>query len=68
MLKIKIFGLEDRNDQNRDMKASKIEEIINDWLTNNQNIQIVSINVTSGGSYTSGEKYYILYKEGEAHE
>ena len=66
MLRIKIFGLE--NQDNKDMKANKVEELINDWLVNNQHIQIISTNVSSGGGFTSGEKYYVLYKEGEAHE
>ena len=68
MLRIKIFGLEDPNNSQKDIKSDKIEQLINNWLMNNQNIEIVSINVSSGGGYTSGEKYYILYREGEAYE
>ena len=68
MLRIKIFGLEDPNNSQKDIKSDKIEQLINNWLMNNQNIEIVSINVSSGGGHTSGEKYYILYREGEAHE
>lgn len=68
MLRIKIFGLEDPNNSQKDIKSDKIEQLINDWLIDNQNIEIVAINVSSGGGYTSGEKYYILYKGGEAHE
>ena len=68
MLRIKIFGLEDPNNSQKDIKSDEIEQLINNWLMNNQNIEIVSINVSSGGGYTSGEKCYILYKEGEAHE
>lgn len=69
MLQIKIFGLEEKNNQCLDIKSNQIEGIINAWLSDHNNIEIVSTNVSSGGAATSGEKYYILYRrKGEAHE
>lgn len=67
MLQIKVFGLEQNGSS--DIKSDKIEIIINSWLQDNQDIEIISTNVSSGGGWTSGEKYYILYRsKGETHE
>jgi hypothetical protein len=69
MLQIKVFGLEKEDNKSLDIKSYEIEDIINTWLIDNNNIEIVSTNVSSGGSYTSGEKYYILYRiKGETNE
>ena len=64
MLQVKIFGLEQHGSS--DIKSDQIEIMINSWLQNNQDIEIVSTNVSSGGSWTSGEKYYILYRRNGA--
>lgn len=64
MIKIKIFSLE-KKDGDLDMSGTQIQLIINTWLCEHQNIKIVSTNVSSGGMYTTGEKYYLLYEEND---